>query len=66
MFRSLPEKPEISAQTMKGKSPAQVAPQIAAVNPSRICPNCSAQLREHRCKLSCPQCHFYLSCSDFY
>jgi len=33
---------------------------------SRFCPNCSAQLKEHRCKLSCPQCGFFLSCSDFY
>src|SRR5947209_12794849 len=33
---------------------------------SRYCPTCSTQLREHRCKISCPQCGFYLSCSDFY
>jgi hypothetical protein len=32
----------------------------------RFCPNCSAELTEHRCKLSCPGCGFYLSCSDFY
>jgi Zn finger protein HypA/HybF involved in hydrogenase expression len=32
----------------------------------RFCPNCSAELQEIRCKLNCPQCGFYLSCSDFY
>jgi len=37
-----------------------------AGHPERFCPNCSAELKEHRCKLSCPVCGFYLSCSDFY
>lgn len=37
-----------------------------AGHPERLCPNCSVELKESRCKLSCPGCGFYLSCSDFY
>lgn len=34
--------------------------------PVRFCPNCSGELTEHRCKLRCERCGFYLSCSDYY
>jgi hypothetical protein len=29
------------------------------------CPNCSAQLVNHGCKYRCPDCHYFMSCSDF-
>ena len=44
----------------------QVETGPGARHPERFCPNCSAELKESRCKLSCPVCGFYLSCSDFY
>jgi hypothetical protein len=31
----------------------------------RTCPNCGAQLVEEKCKLTCPKCFYFKSCSDF-
>ncbi len=30
------------------------------------CPRCSARLAARSCKLICPDCGYYMSCSDFY
>lgn len=34
--------------------------------PSLYCPVCSTQLTEHKCKLVCEKCGYYLSCADYY
>ena len=51
--------------------PRQLPPEID--NPSgdieceywRWCPRCGHELHNEKCKLICPRCHYFLSCSDF-
>lgn len=32
----------------------------------RTCANCGARMEERKCKLLCPGCGYFLSCSDYY
>ncbi len=29
------------------------------------CPNCGHELQNVSCKYRCPNCHYFMSCSDF-
>jgi ribosomal protein S27AE len=31
----------------------------------RWCPRCGHELINEKCKLRCPRCHYFMSCSDF-
>ncbi len=33
--------------------------------PWRWCPQCGHELHNEKCKLRCPHCHYFMSCSDF-
>ena len=37
----------------------------ADVTPSIYCPVCSQRLEGRKCKLICPVCGYYMSCSDY-
>jgi Zn finger protein HypA/HybF involved in hydrogenase expression len=55
------DKPQSSETPVHGQQlPATSAEAL------QVCPNCSERLRENHCKLVCPRCGYFLSCSDFY
>jgi hypothetical protein len=54
-----------SAQPMEAPDACALT-QDRAAEAMKTCPVCSARLQEHRCKLLCPTCGYFLSCSDFY
>jgi rubrerythrin len=33
--------------------------------PAQFCPLCSAKLESRRCKMVCPRCGYFMSCSEF-
>jgi hypothetical protein len=48
----------LSPNAARGNGEAETA--------SNYCPRCSARLAARSCKLICPSCGYYMSCSDFY
>jgi Zn finger protein HypA/HybF involved in hydrogenase expression len=53
-----PFKESVSYEDDRVKKPPEEA--------SRYCPVCSQPLASRSCKLICPGCGYYMSCSDFY
>jgi len=45
---------------------AQACPINTGEHHSVFCPTCSSRLSDHRCKLICRNCGYFLSCADFY
>ncbi len=45
--------------------PEQPRPLPVIELPGEYCPRCSAKLLSHRCKLLCPRCGYFMSCSEF-
>ena len=42
-----------------------VAPKDESGEHWRFCPQCGHELFNEKCKLCCPRCHYFMSCSDF-
>lgn len=56
------------AKVAQMRDEAELTPPEPSPQPdlSVYCPTCGTQMKDNRCKLKCPTCGFFLSCSDFY
>ena len=68
----LPQRPSVFDDEIAANSALNV--QVCAADADeapvdhhcQICPTCSHRLTEHKCKLVCTRCGYYLSCADYY
>jgi hypothetical protein len=58
-----------SQQKTEAPVSSEICPASAEKNISgehwRYCPQCGHELINEKCKLRCPRCHYFMSCSDF-
>lgn len=58
------DQPEWALRSTREPLPSETG--RGAENPMLYCPVCSERLESRKCKLICPSCGYYMSCSDFY
>jgi hypothetical protein len=52
-------------QSDAGKNNACPSPSENIGEHWRFCLRCGHELINEKCKLRCPKCHYFMSCSDF-
>jgi len=56
----------LAEQPIEVSRPVPASGAAEAEIASNYCPRCEARLTARSCKLICPSCGYYMSCSDFY
>ena len=54
-----------SKLTKTGPDACPAAAESASGEHWRFCLQCGHELINEKCKLRCPRCHYFMSCSDF-
>jgi len=50
---------------MNNDSPKPANNESTIEFPNQFCPVCSTRLESRRCKMLCPRCGYFMSCSEF-
>lgn len=61
-----PQRRRVERLAGESERPESVKLAAEPVNASVYCPVCYRRLEQHRCKLICHACGYYMSCSDYY